>query len=219
MERVIPMNDDDDIVKEFLVERYENLDRLDRDLVMLEKSPNDREILASVFRPSHTIKGTSGFLAFNKLGAVTHVGESLLGRLRDGQLTLDREITTALLTMVDAARQMLTSIETSGVEGERDDSALIARLTLLQRADPPGKTAGKAPAKIPEPGKLKAASSAAGAGALPVEASLKVAKSSADPQPGSNASPKSGRVEARSSEATKVVAAIAIEEARPAEQI
>jgi hypothetical protein len=52
------MNDADDIVKEFLVESYENLDRLDRDLVMLEKSPNDREILASVFRTIHTIKGT-----------------------------------------------------------------------------------------------------------------------------------------------------------------
>lgn len=120
------MNDADDIVKEFLVESYENLDRLDRDLVMLEKSPNDREILASVFRTIHTIKGTSGFLAFNKLGAVAHVAESLLGRLRDGQLALDGEITTALLTMVDAVRQMLTSIETSGLEGERDDSALIS---------------------------------------------------------------------------------------------
>jgi two-component system chemotaxis sensor kinase CheA len=183
------MNDADDIVKEFLVESYENLDRLDRDLVMLEKSPKDREILASVFRTIHTIKGTSGFLAFNKLGAVAHVGESLLGRLRDGQLTLDGEITTALLTMVDAVRQMLTSIETSGLEGERDDSALIARLTVLKRADPPGNTAGKKPAKIPEPDKLKAASATAGAGALPVEASVKVAKSSASLRPSSSSGP------------------------------
>ncbi len=87
------MSEADDIVKEFLVESYENLDRLDRDLITLEKSPEDREILASVFRTIHTIKGTSGFLAFDKLGAVTHVGESLLGRLRDGQLVLDGEIT------------------------------------------------------------------------------------------------------------------------------
>ena len=129
------MSDADDIVKEFLVESYENLDRLDRDLILLEKSPEDREILASVFRTIHTIKGTSGFLAFDKLGAVTHVGESLLGRLRDGQLILDGEITTALLAMVDAVRQMLACIETSGAEGERDDSALISRLTRLQQAE------------------------------------------------------------------------------------
>ena len=128
------MDDSDDIVKEFLVESYENLDRLDRELITLEKNPKDREILGSIFRTIHTIKGTSGFLAFDKLGAVTHVGESLLGRLRDGQLTLDGEITTGLLAMVDAVRQMLASIEASGVEGERDDSALISRLTRLQQA-------------------------------------------------------------------------------------
>jgi two-component system chemotaxis sensor kinase CheA len=156
------MSDADDIVKEFLVESYENLDRLDRDLINLEKSPYDREILASVFRTIHTIKGTSGFLAFDKLGAVTHVGESLLGRLRDGQLVLDGEITTALLAMVDAVRQMLASIQASGVEGERDDSALIARLTRLQQAGngekrspasevPAIAAAVDAPAKLPAP--------------------------------------------------------------------
>ncbi|HXY78611.1 MAG TPA: chemotaxis protein CheW [Candidatus Acidoferrales bacterium] len=141
------MNDSDDIVKEFLVESGENLDRLDRDLITLEKNPNDREILASIFRTIHTIKGTSGFLAFNQLGAVTHVGESLLGRLRDGQLKLNQEITSALLAMVDAVRQMLASIEAMGGEGERDDSALISRLTSLQKApEAPAKTAAETPA-------------------------------------------------------------------------
>src|ERR1035441_886774 len=114
------MDDSDDIVKEFLVESHENLDRLDRDLVDLEKHPSDREILASIFRTIHTIKGTSGFLGFGKLEAVTHVGESLLARLRDGQLSLHPELTTALLAMVDAVRQMLASIEEAGSEGGRD---------------------------------------------------------------------------------------------------
>jgi len=122
---------DAEIVKEFLVESYENLDRLDRDLIALEKDPSNREILASVFRTIHTIKGTSGFLAFNKLEAVTHVGESLLSRLRDGLLTLSAEITTTLLAMVDAVRQMLGSIEATGNEGERHDEELIATLTRL----------------------------------------------------------------------------------------
>jgi two-component system chemotaxis sensor kinase CheA len=91
------MSDDSDIVQDFLVESYENLDRLDRELVGLEKDPNDREVLGSVFRTIHTIKGTCGFLGFNKLEKVAHVGENLLTRLRDGQLTLNRELTTALL--------------------------------------------------------------------------------------------------------------------------
>src|SRR5215469_5407024 len=98
------MSDDDAIIKEFLIESYENLDRLDQDLVVLEKAPGYRETLASIFRTIHTIKGTSGFLAFNRLEALTHVGESLLSRLRDGMLALTPEITSALLAMVDAVR-------------------------------------------------------------------------------------------------------------------
>src|SRR5258708_25971843 len=122
---------DSDIVQDFLIESYENLDRLDRELVGLEKNPHDDAALASVFRTIHTIKGTCGFLGFNKLEAVAHVGENLLTRLRDRQLTLTPEITTALLSMVDAVRQMLSQIEKSGQEGVRDDSLLIATLTRL----------------------------------------------------------------------------------------
>ncbi len=125
---------DSDIVQDFLVESYENLDRLDRELVGLEKNPQDRDALGSVFRTIHTIKGTCGFLGFNKLEKVTHVGENLLTRLRDGQLKLNPELTTALLGLVDAVRQILGSIEASGGEGERDDTKLIAMLTCLQQA-------------------------------------------------------------------------------------
>ena len=170
-----------DIVKDFLIESYENLDRLDRDLVGLEKNPEDTEALAGVFRTIHTIKGTCGFLGFSKLEAVAHVGENLLTRLRDRQLTLTPEITTALLSMVDAVRQMLSQIEKAGQEGERDDSLLIATLTRLQQAP----TARIANAVIPVP---QDASEAAGlpanigdilmqrAGVTPAEVQLAAAK-------------------------------------------
>ncbi len=128
---------DSDIVKDFLAESYENLDRLDRDLVGLEKNPSDRDALAGVFRTIHTIKGTCGFLGFNNLEKVAHVGENLLTRLRDGQLTLNPEITTALLGMVDAVRQMLQQIQTTGQDGKNDYPELREILTSLQK----GKTA------------------------------------------------------------------------------
>jgi two-component system chemotaxis sensor kinase CheA len=125
---------DSDIVQDFLVESYENLDRLDRELVGLEKNPHDREALGSVFRTIHTIKGTCGFLGFNKLEKVAHVGENLLTRLRDGQLTLNPELTTALLGMVDAVRQMLKEIQSTGQDGEVDYPELRETLTRLQQA-------------------------------------------------------------------------------------
>ena len=128
------MNDMDEIVQEFLVESHENLDQLDRDLVALERDPESRERLSSIFRTIHTIKGTSGFLAFSELEKVTHAGESLLSRLRDGKLNLTAEVTTGLLTMVDAVRRLLADIERTGVEEPRDHSALIEQLKALQES-------------------------------------------------------------------------------------
>jgi two-component system chemotaxis sensor kinase CheA len=121
-----------DIVKEFLAESSKNLDRLDRNLVELEKHPADSEILADIFRTIHTIKGTSGFLAFANLEAVAHAGENLLGSLREGQLRLNPEIATALRAMVDAVRQMLETIAASGTDGNDDYRDLIGRLKILQ---------------------------------------------------------------------------------------
>ncbi|GAB2748332.1 chemotaxis protein CheW [Nocardioides pakistanensis] len=121
----------DEIIEEFLVESHENLDQLDRDLVDLERDPSSRELLSSVFRTLHTIKGTSGFLAFGTLESVTHVGESLLSRLRDGEMVLTPQITTVLLEMVDAVRALLAEIERSGNEGEETYAPLVARLEAL----------------------------------------------------------------------------------------
>src|SRR3954451_15022800 len=109
-----------DIIQEFLVESHENLDQLDRDLVALEQEPGSRELLSSIFRTIHTIKGTSGFLAFNRLERLTHVGESLLSRLRDESQSMTPATTTALLQMVDVVRALLATIEETNLEGDAD---------------------------------------------------------------------------------------------------
>jgi len=153
---------DTEIVKEFLIESYENLDRLDQDLIALEKDPGNCDVLASIFRTIHTIKGTSGFLAFNRLEAVAHAGESLLARLRDGRLQLTPEITTALLSMVDAVRQMLAHIEAKGDDGERNDEQLIQTLTGLLETE-----AKEAPAASSAPPQGRT-SEATGTNAVPL---------------------------------------------------
>ena len=142
------MSGDAEIVKEFLIESYENLDRLDRELVELEKHPDDQSALAGVFRTIHTIKGTCGFLGFTKLERVTHVGENLLSLLRDRQLQLNPQITTALLSMLDAVRQMLSQIEQTGQEGERDDTELIATLVRLQQKPAPAESGAASPTTL-----------------------------------------------------------------------
>jgi two-component system chemotaxis sensor kinase CheA len=143
----------DEIVAEFLVESHENLDQLDRDLLALEQDPTSRDLLAGVFRTIHTIKGTSGFLAFNHLEKLTHIGENLLSRLRDGKIALTEERTSALLAMVDAVRGLLSDIERTGAEGDADHSGLLATLSsLLEDASPEAARTPKETAKaVPKP--------------------------------------------------------------------
>jgi len=127
----------EEIIKEFLVESNEGLDRFDRDLLALEKDCSSRELLDSVFRAIHTIKGTGGVLGYEKLVGVAHAGESLLSRMRDGSLVLSPEIATALLNMADVLRRMLEQIAASGGEGEADCSSVIAGLNAVMGAKNP----------------------------------------------------------------------------------
>jgi len=121
----------DDLVRDFLVESGENLDRLDQELVQLESDPSSRDLLSSIFRTIHTIKGSCGLLGFAKLEKVAHAGESLLSRLRDGKLLLNAEITSGLLAMVDAVRKMLAEIKTTEQDGKEDYASLIENLARL----------------------------------------------------------------------------------------
>ena len=131
------MEEMDEIVQEFLVESHENLDQLDRDLVDLEQHPGSRDLLASIFRTIHTIKGTSGFLAFGNLEAVTHVGENLLARLRDGRMTMTPATTDVLLQMVDTVRELLAAIEETGTEGAVAVGGVVDRITAVLDGDAP----------------------------------------------------------------------------------
>src|ERR1700682_3237204 len=101
------MGEMDEIFAEFLIESRENLDRVECGLVELEKDPGASETLASVFRAIHSIKGATGFLGLEKLGAVAHAGESLLSRLRERLIVFNPAITSVLLALVDTVRQML----------------------------------------------------------------------------------------------------------------
>ncbi len=121
----------DDIMKDFLVESYENLDQLDRDFVALETDPTAQDKIGGIFRTIHTIKGTCGCLGLHKLEAVAHVGENLLSRIRDGELVMDTEITTGLLKLVDAIREILACIESTGAEGDKDYEEIRQNLIRL----------------------------------------------------------------------------------------
>jgi two-component system, chemotaxis family, sensor kinase CheA len=127
---------DQDVIREFLVESHENLSRLDQELVELEKRPKDAELLASIFRTIHTIKGTCGFLAFSTLERITHQAESLLSQLRDGKRKLTPSLISLILDTVDATRKVLASIEASGEEGPDHFDEIAERLRVAAQLPP-----------------------------------------------------------------------------------
>lgn len=125
---------DQDVIREFLVESHENLSRLDQELVELENHPKDTELLASIFRTIHTIKGTCGFFAFSTLEQITHQAENLLSQLRDGKRNLTPALTSLILDTVDATRKVLASIEASGEEGSDRFEELTERLRIAAQS-------------------------------------------------------------------------------------
>jgi len=139
------MDDMSAIIGEFLTESYENLDQLDQHLVDLEANPGEKSLLASIFRTIRTIKGTCGFLGFGKLESIAHVGENLLSKLRDGDLSMTPEIAHFLLTMVDAVREILSNIEKDRSEGDVDYSELVKEIDRLQSGKKPEVVKPKTP--------------------------------------------------------------------------
>jgi two-component system chemotaxis sensor kinase CheA len=130
----------DDLTKEFIAESQEGLDRMEQCLTELEARPGDTELLGEIFRAVHTIKGTTGFLGFDRLEKLAHAGEHLLGSLRDGRLAVSSDLISGLLRLMDGLRAILALIEETGGEGTRsgdEDGELIAELALLNGAMPP----------------------------------------------------------------------------------
>ena len=130
----------DDILRDFLVETAEHIDAAGEQLVRLERDPSDAEMISSIFRLVHTIKGTCGFLGLARLARVTHAAESLIGRLRDGA-PASAETVTLILSTIDRIKSILADIEEKGEEPQDDDSELIAALASHAAA----MTTGSAP--------------------------------------------------------------------------
>lgn len=124
-----------EIVESFLLETKEILEKLNVDLMDLEKRPDDLDLLNQIFRSFHTIKGTSGFLGLEKLPEVTHKCEDILNKLRKGEIKLDSNLMDGIILGYDTIKDLLDKIENEkneNVDTERVTAALVA---LLENID------------------------------------------------------------------------------------
>lgn len=121
----------DDLIGEFLTETNEGLAALDLDMVRLEQNPNDKELISSIFRLMHTIKGTCGFLGLPRLETVAHRAENVMGRFRDGDLQVTPAYVTLIFESFDRIKEIVAGLEETGAEPQGDDSALIEKLDAV----------------------------------------------------------------------------------------
>ncbi|MBT9588566.1 chemotaxis protein CheW [bacterium] len=122
---------DTEMMVDFLMEAWEQLEILDREFCALEDDPHNLERINTIFRVMHTLKGGAGFLGLEMLECLTHYAETLLARMRDGHLSVTRERTSLLLKTADGAKSILYCLEKDGQEGEARFNDLMV---LLKRA-------------------------------------------------------------------------------------
>src|SRR5579883_1761603 len=119
----------DELLRDFLTETSESLDRVDAELVRFEQEPNNTQILSNIFRLVHTIKGTCGFLALSRLETLTHAAETLMGKFRDG-MPVTADAVSLILSTLDRIKTILSGIESLEREPEGSDADLIERLAI-----------------------------------------------------------------------------------------
>ncbi len=152
----------EELLQDFVVEAGDLLSAVDNRLVQLERSPDDRELLNDIFRRFHTIKGGAGFLAVGELVTLCHLTETLLDRLRRGELSINTAVLDLVLAATGAVRGMLAELERGAQPAAADDS-LLATLRAGLAIAAPASDAGEDDA-APAP---RTAAVPAGAGGAP----------------------------------------------------
>nr|MDA3787539.1 chemotaxis protein CheA [Desulfobacula sp.] len=138
-ERISPeriSNDDMEILIDFVSEAMENLDTIEVNLIDLEQDPANKDIINDIFRPFHTIKGVSGFLALTKINKLAHTTENLLDSARSGDFLINDIATDAILASVDTLKTLLARVRQgteTGFKQPDDDIDVESLRDKLQR--------------------------------------------------------------------------------------
>ncbi|MGV6494340.1 chemotaxis protein CheA [Stenotrophomonas rhizophila] len=125
----------------FFEESREGLDAMEAGLLALESGQQDPEIINSVFRAAHSIKGGAGTFGFDAIAALTHVLETLLDELRAGKRALEANAVDAMLSSVDVLRALLREAE----HGQPADPQAVAAIKARLEAVLSGQAAASAP--------------------------------------------------------------------------
>ncbi|CUS98369.1 chemotaxis protein CheA [Candidatus Chrysopegis kryptomonas] len=123
-----------EIVESFIIETKELLEKLDNDLIELEKRPEDTELLNAIFRYVHTIKGTSSFIGFEQMSELTHKFEDILNKLRKGELKVRPDIMDVMLEAFDLMKILLSKLEAKDLSPIEIEN-VVAKFEKISRGE------------------------------------------------------------------------------------
>jgi two-component system chemotaxis sensor kinase CheA len=143
--------EDQELLEGFLAETTELLEKLDDDLIALEKASDDPELMNRIFRSIHTVKGASSFLGFDLLVRVTHKTEDVLNRLRKGEITLSSEIMDVILEATDLVKTLVSDIKAGEIVDREIDETINKLIPYLSEQPPGQQQAAQAPSEPAAP--------------------------------------------------------------------
>jgi len=132
----------------FLDEGQEQIDVLEEGFLALEGSEADDELLQSLFRAAHTVKGSSRAMEYNNIGELTHEMENVLDDLRNRRLSISTPIVNALLKCLDCLKGLLAVVVATGGDQLSDRSEIDELVSVLSAVRLEGAGGSPAPAHV-----------------------------------------------------------------------
>lgn len=132
--------EDTDLLSGFIDEAFEHLESIETNVLDLEQSPDDMDIVNNIFRPFHTIKGVSGFLNLKKINVLAHATENLLDDVRNGARSMDSDIIDIVLNVGDCLKSMVENVREVLEKGpehyeDTDINEYIDRIKQIQQGE------------------------------------------------------------------------------------
>ncbi|BBP45561.1 chemotaxis protein CheA [Thiosulfatimonas sediminis] len=124
---------DEEILSDFLVEASELIDQLNGQLVDLEQSPTDVDLLNAVFRGFHTVKGGAGFLGITPLVQVCHRAENVFDKIRNGEIAYDAQAADVILRAFDVISDSIEALNAGERDLPENNPQLLAELDQLSK--------------------------------------------------------------------------------------
>ncbi|MBC3542371.1 chemotaxis protein CheA [Rufibacter sediminis] len=113
----------------FIAEALEYYDALNRHISDLEKTPEDEQVLAEVFRLLHNLKANAKAIGYETIADVSHKLETAFGMIRSKELNFSDEVVTVLFDGIDMLGEMITGID--GTKEVEPSQALLRNLDIV----------------------------------------------------------------------------------------